>query len=233
MKRKADSLSDSAIWQRIRRNGSFRVKKTELANGSGVQNVRAGITDLQPDVLEHEEEIPPAFSLNFVDGIVGDSENVEIEDNSSNGDPADTDEDFQYQSEPDLCDLRDDLHSWAVGYQIRHTAMDALLKILKTHIPNNALPKDSRTLLKTPAKVVITSNPELDGQYWHHGLQCGLINVLTKANLFPDKVTINVNIDGLPISKSSTTNFWPILVNIFELEKIPPFVVGIFSGPSE
>lgn len=65
MKRKTDSLTDSAIWQRIRRNRSFRMKKTELANGSGVQNVRAGTTDLQPDVLEHREDIPPAPAPNL------------------------------------------------------------------------------------------------------------------------------------------------------------------------
>ncbi|EAT45714.1 AAEL003021-PA [Aedes aegypti] len=43
-------------------------------------------------------------------------------------------------------------------------------------------------------------------------------------------VSINVNVDGLPIYNSTTKNFWPILCNIYEYPSIAPFTVGIYYG---
>lgn len=41
---------------------------------------------------------------------------------------------------------------------------------------------------------------------------------------------LNINVDGLPLHRSSKQEFWPILVNIHELPAIKPLVVGIYSG---
>lgn len=65
--------------------------------------------------------------------------------------------------------------------------------------------------------------------YWHNGLQRVLVNFF--QNLEESKeILINVNMDGLPISKSGKDEFWPILVNIYEMEHVSPFVVGIYYG---
>ena len=41
------------------------------------------------------------------------------------------------------------------------------------------------------------------------------------------ELKLQVNVDGVPIFKSTRLNFWPILV---KLGPFPPFVVAIFSG---
>lgn len=46
--------------------------------------------------------------------------------------------------------------------------------------------------------------------------------------------SLNINIDGLPIFRSSSCSFWPIIVQLHELRnEIAPLIVGIFSGTSK
>lgn len=71
------------------------------------------------------------------------------------------------------------------------------------------------------------------GHYWHNGLKEGLIVYLQNQSVIPDNISLNVNIDGLPVYKSSKHQLWPILCNIFELSTLPPIVVGIYAGESK
>ena len=105
------------------------------------------------------------------------------------------------------------------------------LTILRKHMPE--LPKDSRTLLKTPKANCYKLKIMGDGKYCHVGLAAGLIQLL-KLGITPDRncFYLQFNIDGLPLFKSSSTSVWPILcmvVNV-ELNNSPPFLVGIFCG---
>lgn len=115
----------------------------------------------------------------------------------------------QYQSP----NLSNELRSWAIQFNVRQTAVSALLKILLS-FGITSLPKDSRALLKTPRTVQIENVSQ--GHYWHNGL----LNCLQKifvglaSNL---TIELNINIDGLPLFKSSPTEFWPILANIHGL----------------
>lgn len=43
-------------------------------------------------------------------------------------------------------------------------------------------------------------------------------------------VQIQLNIDGLPLFKSSRTQCWPILDRIIEPYQSKPFVIELFSG---
>lgn len=49
----------------------------------------------------------------------------------------------------------------------------------------------------------------------------------------PITISINVNIDGIPIYKSSKAQFWPILFNIFEQPEVKPMTIAIFLGTSK
>lgn len=49
----------------------------------------------------------------------------------------------------------------------------------------------------------------------------------------PRSISLTINIDGLPIRKSSTSQFRPILFKIYELPIVRPQVVGIFCGMSK
>ena len=42
-------------------------------------------------------------------------------------------------------------------------------------------------------------------------------------------VDVQINIDGLPLYRSSKTQFWPILGRILQ-PSLPPFIIGLFSG---
>lgn len=109
-----------------------------------------------------------------------------------------------------LSDLKDSLRSWAIEKNIKRTAITDLLKILRSAGLKN-LPNDSRSLLDTPRKVEIVNRA--NGKYWHNGLENCLAQVF--SHLSSDlSVQININIDGLPLFKSSPLAFWPILVNV-------------------
>ncbi|XP_021707461.1 uncharacterized protein LOC110678640 isoform X2 [Aedes aegypti] len=122
------------------------------------------------------------------------------------------------------------LQQWAIKHNITHQAVKELLSILKNQYNDNDLPMDPRTLLHTP-----TSTPVIDipgGQYWHQGLE----NCLRNAFKDLDRnitIHLNVNVDGLPIHKSSKHQLWPILCNIHQMPNIKPMAVGIFIGKSK
>lgn len=46
-------------------------------------------------------------------------------------------------------------------------------------------------------------------------------------------ISININIDGLPLFNNGTNQVWPILFNIYEKPEIDPMVIGIFYGRSK
>lgn len=102
------------------------------------------------------------------------------------------------------------LRSWAIEYNVQRRAISALLKILISVGITN-LPKDSRTLLKTPRFIQIED--QAGGKYWHNGLRKNLELIFgkLKSNL---SIKLKFNIDGLPLFKSSAISFYPILVNI-------------------
>lgn len=106
--------------------------------------------------------------------------------------------------------LRWKLREWVVKKRVARTAVDALLAILVS-FGINGLPKNHRTLLGTP--VNIETNDVAGGELWYNGLQ----NCLTRIFSGLDKdisISLNFNIDGLPLFKSSKTSFWPILASI-------------------
>lgn len=49
----------------------------------------------------------------------------------------------------------------------------------------------------------------------------------------PISISINVNIDGLPVFNSYRTQFWPILFNIADLPTAKPMPIAIFCGNSK
>lgn len=96
---------------------------------------------------------------------------------------------------------------------------------------NLLVPKDCRTLLKTPSicNDIVNMPP---GAYIHLGIEKGIFEKIHK-NILTDNLEIlpvTINIDGLPLSKSSKSQFWPILMSIDILEISEPFIVGIYHG---
>jgi hypothetical protein len=130
-------------------------------------------------------------------------------------------------SDTDLSDtISHELATWAVTYHIPLTATGALLAILKPHI--QSLPKDPRTLLKTPTHYSVKKM--CGGEYSYLGLAKGLSHFVTNSVIEGGCLELQINIDGIPLFKSSSSSLWPILCFVMNAAVKEPFVVGVFYG---
>ncbi|XP_031781696.1 uncharacterized protein LOC103317583 isoform X1 [Nasonia vitripennis] len=114
---------------------------------------------------------------------------------------------------------------------VRKYAITMLLKGLKNILDIKELPSDARTLLKTPRSIEIIELAS--GIYSHYGLEKALHNQLESIDLNEidgNKIFVQFSIDGLPLSKSSDTQLWPILGKIVGVENSNVFVVSAWYG---
>jgi len=102
--------------------------------------------------------------------------------------------------------FRNAIAIWSVKFNICHNACNALLKILQEHTLCNFF-KDARSLLKTPRQTEILKICE--GEFFYWGLSDIIANMLLKYDT--KHIDLLLNIDGLPLSKSSNASLWPIL----------------------
>lgn len=107
-------------------------------------------------------------------------------------------------------ELTNKLRFWAANHRITHSAINDLLGTLIC-CGLTFLPKSSRTFMKTPVNVEITTVTK--GKLWYHGIQKCLESALF-AILHNVSITLDFSVDGLPIFKSSNVQFWPMLTAI-------------------
>ncbi|MES9901557.1 MAG: hypothetical protein ABW168_02610 [Sedimenticola sp.] len=141
-----------------------------------------------------------------------------------------SDSEFDSDSEPDEHgDLALDLAEWATKFGSSQASVNELLRILRPYHGN--LPKDARTLLKT-AKVYNILDVA-GGSYYHFGI-CENVKSLILSLPEPiesiQEISIQLNIDGLPLFKSSNTQFWPILGKLVIPAVTSPFIIGLLVG---
>lgn len=114
-------------------------------------------------------------------------------------------------------------------HNITLQACRELLKKLKPYHPY--LPLDPRTSNETPTVTpVVRFN---NGSYVHVGLIVGLTRRLKSYGLKNANrkiIELDINIDGINVTKSCVTDIWPILCRSLDLIDDRPFVVGIFVG---
>lgn len=120
--------------------------------------------------------------------------------------------------------------SWALVCDVKQHQVDSLLKILRTQSGLEYLPSTCRTLVKTPRDVVLTEM--FPGFYFHFGLEKGIVNALKNASLDKGEFDLYINIDGLPLSKSSGSQFWSVLLRVANLKGAneAPFNAGTYWG---
>ena len=132
-------------------------------------------------------------------------------------------------SEPNLSLL---LQVWAIENKITISALGKLLVILQNYHPS--LPKDARTLLSISKSFDIQELA--GGSYYHFGIRHSLEQQMKINSSLSScsELYLQINIDGLPLFKSSQTQLWPILATI---EKISgndpnpqPFAIGVYLG---
>lgn len=104
-------------------------------------------------------------------------------------------------------EFKDKLRTWVLNHKITRTAVNDLLLILIS-AGFCFLPKDARTLMSTPTHVPIEILT--NGKLWYNGIKTSLENVLMKIKRNIE-ITLDFSVDGMPISNSSSQQFWPIL----------------------
>lgn len=129
------------------------------------------------------------------------------------------------------------LRSWALKCDIKACHLTELLKFLKLHprIPSD-LPVDSRTFLKTPTTVKL--HRESNIEYFQYAVCDQVKKALekggfsTNSSALPDVLCLSLNVDGLPVFKSSRCTFWPVLAKL-HVEGSPVFPLMLSSGPGK
>lgn len=121
-----------------------------------------------------------------------------------------------------------DIGTWAIDENVSHKSLHRLLQILRKHT-NYDLPKDPRTLLQTPQSTQIIQIE--GGDYCHLGLEKVLIKIAKerkRLNFTFDDIQLYINIDGLPIYKSSEKSLWPILCSDRIINNV--YVIALYYG---
>ncbi|KYM96522.1 hypothetical protein ALC62_12823 [Cyphomyrmex costatus] len=128
--------------------------------------------------------------------------------------------------------LNEDLQTLVIKHNIPHNTVNELLQILKKH-GHSELPNDIRTLMSTPRNASVNIKSLGGGQYIHFGISIGLERSIKMYNtcIKSNNIKLNINIDGLPISKSSGSQFWPIMASIENIDLYTsPFIIGVYHG---
>lgn len=140
--------------------------------------------------------------------------------------------------------IADDLARWASEFNIPNNATTKLFHIFNIKIPS--LPLDARTVLKTTRNVNVEKF--CNGSYIYFGIENSLVKKASsgskqrtypiveeiKNKLKTDLIfTLTLNTDGLPISDSSSSSFWPILGILDQADDTSPFVIVLFHGQAK
>lgn len=120
------------------------------------------------------------------------------------------------------------LATWVRTHNISCVATEQLLKMLREN-GHLYLPESRPTLLRTP-KTPIVIKTCFPGRYYHFGLKKCLrrcnYSFLQNNNI----VEIDINIDGVSLSKSSKLKMWPILGAFPGYPNTSPFLIGCYEG---
>lgn len=202
-----------------------KLPDTEVDDRQEVVEVQQSIQEIEGEVedeakLDFQEEEREQEGIAVDDDQEMDSENDESAQDTTNESESDND-----IFEED--DLKEFLSNWSVQYNISHVALQPLLRKLKRYPVHANLPSDPRSLLRTPRNT--ETRIVLPGEYCHVGLSKGVESIINRMSILPEGgIKISINIDGLPLSKSSPKQLWPILGSVKPYKNV--FVIGIYYG---
>uniref|UniRef100_A0A182HLU9 Transposase domain-containing protein n=2 Tax=Anopheles arabiensis TaxID=7173 RepID=A0A182HLU9_ANOAR len=179
---------------------------------------------------ESDESIP-------VDAHEADEESDDKADSFNEDDPfSDINDDSDWSDDEGLnirnVQFQEKLRHWALSSNISHYAVGSLLSLLKEETKFK-LPKDPRTLLKTPTATSIDIKNIAGGQFWYNGVANCLKSYFTTMQPGPSTLWLDFSMDGLPIHNSGPTQLWPILMRVTDLPQAPVFVVALFCGKTK
>ena len=135
--------------------------------------------------------------------------------------------------------LRDGLAKWALEFNVTHTAVDALLSLLRDN-GLETLPKSATSLLGTVHCVSKDFKQLGSGLYWYRGVKKYLETYFTPEMACvvdgQKSVKLDIFVDGLSPYKAPTkkAELWPIAGRIVCAGfKTKPFVIALWCGPKK
>ena len=153
-------------------------------------------------------------------------------DSEQHSSPSDSNSDFCYLSDRSSIhedetgyDIEQELVKWAKECSISNNSLSKLLVTLQPVLP--VLPLTASTLYKNFVTLSASANISDSGEYAFFSLKELLIEklksgindchhgsyhdeLMSQGNTHQKILTIKINIDGVPLFKSSKTNLWPI-----------------------
>ncbi|CAG7729717.1 unnamed protein product, partial [Allacma fusca] len=158
------------------------------------------------------------------------SGNTANDSDESESDGNDHSESEDHDSDEETISFMVQLAKLCVDHQLTHTCVNAILKLVKKHQCFHEFPKDARTLLKTPRQ----SGTEMmePGEYIHFGITRHLNREFCKPDNDTHVVILQVSTDGIPITRSTNAQFWPIMGCAINLSR-KPFVIGVYCGTNK
>lgn len=179
-----------------------------------------------------------------------DSDYYSYDSDSGSSDSSDSETEIsdseKYDLENPIENLKSRIRYWSIRNGITLKALSQLLVLLLAwlnafcpvlHLGNylRTFPVDARTLLGTN-RCQVNIRPMLnqrgvEGEFAYFGLETTLQRLI-KEKYFPvPKILLDISVDGIPLFKSSSINFWPIQCCVFDRNFIwQPFPVAIFCG---
>lgn len=140
------------------------------------------------------------------------------------------------ENNPCLTDFKSDLSSWCLKYNIATTAVSELLKMLRNFDTFKTLPMDGRTLLKTEKQVILSDLA--DGKFCYFGIEKNICRQfeLLSPDIYQNinELSLEINVDGLPLTKSTRSQLWPIQCSVVNFNNVlKPFVAAVYYGTSK
>lgn len=161
------------------------------------------------------------IDYNIVRDDIDNRTDMYYEHNSTTEEEEDSDCDF---------DEVDKLRQWAISSNLSHNKLDELLGILRKRVLPE-LPKSAKTFLQTSSSNYQTEAFDKTSEFVYFGLEVHLSQYINPNVHSDDLVELLFNVDGIPLYKSSSKHFWPILCQIYHASyRYEPFAVAIYVG---
>ena len=136
----------------------------------------------------------------------------------------------EYEKEPKAEEVTPEAFgALCLDYNVSQAFGTACLHFLHKHPAFKNWPLDIRTVLKSMRGKVPVVNME-PGIYYHFGLMKQLVKFGEARGVHGGEVELQFNVDGLPLRRSSGSQFWPVMCRLFNVPQKPVFVVGLYHG---
>ncbi|XP_026829622.1 uncharacterized protein LOC113562958 [Ooceraea biroi] len=199
--------------------------------------------------IDYEKFDPPTFEnvnqvcfqvhdkVRFSDDIANDISDITNTDNVDNGILCSTNYDDSTDSTSSSLSVIEDrsfqdrLATCFVNNNLTHVQINNILSVLRTHTCFSSLPKDVRTLLKTPRTPVVVSKID-SGEYIHFPLEAAIVKTLLRLPLVsvPHDLEIDFNTDGCSLDRHGNIHIWSIQCRLANVKHTRSIIIGIYSG---